>query len=50
MHQTLLDRKHPGQRGLLDFLIGHFFLVRGELPRMAEPADMSVMRLVLLVP
>lgn len=33
-------------RTLLDFLIGYYFLVRGELRRMAEPADMFVMHLL----
>jgi len=32
-------------RTLLDFLVGHFFLVRGEQRRMAELADMFVMQL-----
>ena len=31
-------------RTLLDFLVGHFFLVRGEQRRMAELADMFVMQ------
>ncbi|KAN0087238.1 Transcriptional activator of glycolytic enzymes domain containing protein [Elaphomyces granulatus] len=32
-------------RTLLDFLVGHFFLVRGEQRRVAELADMFVMQL-----
>ena len=32
-------------RTLLDFLVGHYFLVRGELRRVAELADMFVMHL-----
>jgi len=40
LRATLLDRRHPGQRGLLhadpDFLVGHFFLVGGEQRRVAE--------------
>jgi hypothetical protein len=48
LHATLLDRRHRANvdsyiRTLLDFLVGHFFLVRGEQRRVTELADMFVM-------